>query len=191
MATAIGVIQGLGSLYNTYNAYKNAKNANVLSSDDALARAQASLDSMYNKKVTGAVTNLDNASARRGFYGQPAADQIKSNTIADIRADQASGVANLASQLQGQSAQNAAVLQSQFTNSLNGLGNIRQNMINNGQGSGIWNWLLNLGKNAGSVSGGIGGNMVMDNSGNIGYPTPKYGLGSGINPNFLKTDFYE
>jgi hypothetical protein len=190
MASAIGFIQGLGSLYNTYNAYENAKNANVLSSGDALARAQASLDPLYNKKVTGAVTNLDNASARRGFYGQAAADQLKSNTIADIRADQASGVANLASQLQGQSAQNAAVLQSQFTNSLNGLGNIRQNMINNGQGNGVWNWLLNLGKNAGSVSGGIGGNMVMDNSGNIGYSTPQYGLGSGINPNFLKTDFY-
>jgi hypothetical protein len=186
----MNALSTIGSLYNTYNSYQNMKNNQAMSYADALEQAQNSLNSLYDKKVTGTVTNLDNASASRGFYGQAAADQLKSNTIADIRENQASDIARYATQLQSTSAQNAANAQNAFTNSLGNLGTIATNRTANGQGSGAWNWLLNLGKNAGSVSGGIGGNVAMDNSGNIGYSTPQYGLGSGINPNFLKTDFY-
>jgi hypothetical protein len=186
----MNALSSLGSLYNTYNSYQNMKNNQAMSYADALEQAQNSLNSLYDKKVTGTVTNLDNASASRGFYGQAAADQLKSNTIADIRENQASDIARYATQLQSASQANAANAQNAFTNSLGNLSDIAAQRAKNGQGSGFWNYILNLGKNAGSVSGGIGGNMVMDNSGNIGYSTSQYGLGSGINPNFLKTDFY-
>jgi hypothetical protein len=208
MATAAGVITSVGSLYNTYNAYKNAKNTQAMSYGDALTRAQNTLDSLYDKRVTSTVKDLDNASASRGFYGQAAADQLKSNTIGDIRQNQASHVANLASQLQGQSVQNAANAQNAFTNSL---GSLDLSGLN-----GAWNYLQALGGNAsnpngGSVSGGGGGNIVansdgsfgyetskfglgsskvvMDNNGKISLATPNYGLTSGLNPN-LTIDYY-
>jgi hypothetical protein len=141
MGAAAGVISAAGSLYNMYNSYKNAKNNKAMSYSDALAQAQNSLNSLYDKNVTNTVNSLDNAAARRGFYGQAAADQIKSNTIGDIRANQASAVANLATQLQNGSQVNAANAQNTFQNNLNGL-------TSNSSGlNGLWNYLQTLGQN--------------------------------------------
>jgi hypothetical protein len=190
---AYGAIAAAGTLANTYNSYKTSKDArkNQLSYTDALKQAQDRLGSLYDKNVTNQINSLDNTSANRGFYGQAAADQLKSNTIGDIRSDEASNIANLASQLQSGSQANALNSQNAFSNSLSNLGNIATQRANSGQGSGLWNYLLALGKNnsSGPTSGGIGGGVSMDNSGNIGYSIPSYGLGGGINSNYLK-DWY-
>ena len=184
----MNAVSTLGSLYNTYNSYKNAKNTPAMSYADALKQAQDRLGSLYDKNVTNQINSLDNASANRGFYGQAAADQLKSNTIGDIRSNEASNIASLASQLQSGSQTAASNAQNAFTNSLGNLGTIATNRANSGQGNALWNYLLTLGKNnnAGNVSGEIGGGVSMDNNGNIGYPVPSYGLSGGINPNFLK-----
>jgi hypothetical protein len=138
--SAVGAITAVASLANTYNSYKTAKTAskNVLSHDDALARAQASLNSLYNKKVTNTISDLNNASAARGFYGQAAADQIKNNTIGDIRTQQAAHAAGLASQLQNSGILNALDAQKNFTDNLNS--------TNFSGLNGIWNYLAKLGE---------------------------------------------
>ncbi|MGD9154385.1 MAG: hypothetical protein PVG90_02645 [Bacillota bacterium] len=187
MGAAAGTISTIGSLANTYQSYKNAKNTKAMSYSNALEQAQNSLNSLYDKNVTNTIGSLNKAAANRGFYGQAAADQLKSNTVADIRANQASDIAKYATQLQSASAANAANAQNAFTNSLQNLGNLAQQRWKNqliekqlGQGNGLWNYLQSLGKsNDGSNVGGVSDSLLTNNN-TLGYPSLNYGNGNVV-----------
>jgi hypothetical protein len=186
---AIPIIQAIGAAASAYGAYKSAKSANdsVMGYGDALNQAQTTLDSLYNNKVTSAVNSLDNASASRGFYGQAAADQLKSNTIGDIRANQASNVASLANQLQTGSAQQAAYANNQFQNSLTGLANTVPKNQNYDAWGTLGNWGSQLGRwlsggNSG-VSSGI--NSEYDFNKNYGNRYTISPTNSNLDPNFI------
>jgi hypothetical protein len=191
VATVLGAVASAMSIKNSIDASNAASKAakGVLSYDQAMSQADQALSSLYDKNVTNTLNALDKSSASRGFYGQAAADALKGSRAAEIQGQKSSAIANLASQLQGQSASNAAQLISAATNSANSVTNQNLSQASaTGNYSNPWTELTNLATQLGTLfkgnqstatSGSIGGNLVMDQSGNITYAKPQYGLGNG------------
>lgn len=204
MGTAAAII-GLASAIDNHNradrAEREYKNS-LLSRGEAEQRANDSLSSVYDKHLNNTLAALDKGAASRGFYGQAPADAYKRSTAAQIEGDRGSAIAKLATDMQGQTAAQAAQQAQLAIQSAQQQANQQyQQAMATGYyptGTGIWgtlgtianNWGNLFGQKSQATSGGIGGNIVMGPDGKIGYSNSNYGLGSLNTGNMFGSSSY-
>jgi hypothetical protein len=207
----IAAVATIGSAIDQRNraerAEKEYKNS-LLSRGEAEQRANDSLSSVYDKHLNDTLAALDKGAASRGFYGQAPADAYKRSTAAQIEGDRGSAIAKLATDMQGQTAAQAAQQAQLAVQSAQQQSNQRyQQAMATGYyptGTGIWGTIGTIANNWGNLfggqkpqatSGGIGGNIVMSPDGKVGYQNGNFGLGNlnagnmfGSNP-YYHSDF--
>jgi len=125
----------------------------VLGYDEALSRAEASLNPVYDRQLRDTLQQVDNANMSRGFYGQLPGDVLSRSTAADIQGQRIAQIANLAQQMSQQSAQNSLTsqqlaaqwAQQQAANRQQGLASLLNT------GTNIGSWVSNLWQNFGKT----------------------------------------
>jgi hypothetical protein len=203
----ITAVAAVGSAVDQHNQTKKTQKAyqdSLLSYDEAQSRAENSLDSIYDKQLTNTLNALDQSAASRGFYGQAPADAYKRSTASQIETDRASSIADLATQMKGQTAAQAAQQQSLAIQSAQQQANQQyQQALATGYypTNNLWGTVSNLASNWGSIfgnqqqpkatSGGIGTPVTMDNNGNISWGKSYYGSSPAYNmgSNYGSTDY--
>ena len=79
----------------------------LLSREEAMQLAQATLDPLFNQQVQEALRQTALQNMRRGFYGQRPGDELSERVQSDIESARASSIAQLAEQMVGQNQQAA------------------------------------------------------------------------------------
>lgn len=99
-ATGLSVVNGIRQL--------TAPKPHVLSMDQAIQQAKSALNPIYDNNVQQSTHNLENNLISRGFFGQLPGAALETYNAGQINNQRAAAIANLAAQLQGQSASQAA-----------------------------------------------------------------------------------
>ena len=83
----------------------------VLSWDEAMERAQQTLNPVYDQMLQDTLRQVDLSNIRRGFFGQAPGAAMSADAASRLESQRASQIAQLANQMVGQSAAQAAQLQ--------------------------------------------------------------------------------
>ena len=80
----------------------------TLTMEEARRQAEAILNPLYNEQLQETLRQLQLANIRRGFFGQVPGAELSQRAAADIESRRAQNIAQLASQLQGMTWEQAA-----------------------------------------------------------------------------------
>src|SRR5690606_15689918 len=80
----------------------------TLTMEEARQQAEAILNPLYNEQLQETLRQVQLANIRRGFYGQSPGAELSQRAAADIESRRAQNIAQLASQLQGMTWEQAA-----------------------------------------------------------------------------------
>lgn len=80
---------------------------NALTWEQALARAQGTMNPTYNSAINEAMDQLDKNALKSGFYGQLPTEALKRNTAGNLEVQKLQAINELATQLFGQSEESA------------------------------------------------------------------------------------
>jgi len=80
----------------------------TLTLEEARQQAEAILNPLYNEHLQETLRQVQLANIRRGFFGQAPGAELSQRTAADIESRRAENIAQLASQLQGMTWEQAA-----------------------------------------------------------------------------------
>src|SRR5690606_13139948 len=80
----------------------------TLTLEEARQQAEAILNPLYNEQLQETLRQLQLANIRRGFFGQAPGAELSQRAAADIESRRAQNIAQLASQLQGMTWEQAA-----------------------------------------------------------------------------------
>lgn len=109
--TAIGgAAQTIGAVRDLFSSgsQKVPEAPPVLSWDQAMQQAQATLDPVYDRSLQDTLQQVRQQNIRSGFFGQLPGSRISEDAAARIEANRAAAIANLANQMVGQSMDHAA-----------------------------------------------------------------------------------
>jgi len=119
----IGTIATVGSAYNQYKQGKEAQkamekaaaNAQPISWNEALQRAQDINNPIWNDQIKNTLQQQNYANMSRGFYGQAPGDAINAEILNDLETSRINAINDLAQRIQSNSAFSA---QNEFNNAV-------------------------------------------------------------------------